>query len=196
MDNKKTTQLEVYKKYVALKAHFRNESYDYFDRFGKTKATLESYRKRSDKYFFEKLSKNSDYFNYLLSNILEYDAWIGSIILDEKSEKIYKDFLRRKQSLTYIFSQDIKKLDRDLKSNFVVRNNSVPKLLELYCNSSISIETTSILIHIFSCKEYWDKNIPNDFLWNTYRLKLCKYYSFIEYNKSLIRDKLVDNFKK
>ena len=48
---------EVYQNYLSLKSHFSNPKYDYFKYNKKVRATLTSFNKRKDKYFFEKSSR-------------------------------------------------------------------------------------------------------------------------------------------
>ena len=47
---------ETYQAYLGIKNHFNNPKYDYF-KYKKTRATLTSFNKRKDKYFFEKSSR-------------------------------------------------------------------------------------------------------------------------------------------
>ena len=68
----KVTPFEVYQTYLSFKNHFTKEKYDYFKYSGKTNASLNSFNKRRDKYFFEKMSrqKNDDEIKaYFLSRI-------------------------------------------------------------------------------------------------------------------------------
>jgi len=46
---------DVYKTYLAIKNHFTTD-YDYVKYGGKVTAKLETFTKRSDRYFFHKLS--------------------------------------------------------------------------------------------------------------------------------------------
>ena len=48
---------DVYKVYLGVKLHFTTDTYDYVKYGGKTNATLDTFTKRKDRYFFHKLSK-------------------------------------------------------------------------------------------------------------------------------------------
>ena len=48
---------EVYQKYLALRTHFKSDSYDYFRYHGKLKGNRDKFETRKDKYHFYKLSK-------------------------------------------------------------------------------------------------------------------------------------------
>jgi hypothetical protein len=47
---------DVYKVYLGVKLHFTTKTYDYIKYGGKVNATLDSFTKRKDRYFFHKLS--------------------------------------------------------------------------------------------------------------------------------------------
>ena len=101
---------ECYTQYLGLKNHFTNPKYDYFKYHQKTRASLTSFNKRKDKYFFEKSSRkysDKEIVDFFVSNFVEADnpsnIWIGEII--NSGERIYADWMRRQQSLTYLFKE-------------------------------------------------------------------------------------------
>ena len=91
------TPFEVYKTYVALKMHFTSD-YDYFKYNGKVKAEPTSFETRKDKYHFYKMSKRKDWFNYILSNIVSDESWIGNMLTPE-GEQRHVEWSKRIQSL-------------------------------------------------------------------------------------------------
>ena len=48
---------ETYQTYLSMKSHFTNSKYDFFKYGGKSRATVTSFNKRKDKYWFEKTSR-------------------------------------------------------------------------------------------------------------------------------------------
>ena len=48
---------DSYKTYLSLKNHFTKDSYDYFKYCGKSRASLQSFYKRKDRMWFEKVSR-------------------------------------------------------------------------------------------------------------------------------------------
>ncbi len=81
------TPIDCYRTYLAFKNHFSKPSFDYFKYNGKTKATSDSFHKRKDRYFFEKMSRqksDQEIKEYFLANFIECDnpqkLWIGEII--------------------------------------------------------------------------------------------------------------------
>ena len=47
---------EVYQKYLALRTHFKSDSYDYFRYHGKLKGNRDKFETRKDKYHFYTVS--------------------------------------------------------------------------------------------------------------------------------------------
>ena len=81
------TPFQVFSEYLAIKSHFCNPKYDYFKYNKKVRATLTSFNKRSDKYWFEKTSRkynDKEVVDFLVSNFVAADnpqnLWIGSLI--------------------------------------------------------------------------------------------------------------------
>lgn len=171
---------KAYTDYLALKRHFETDGYDYQKYRGKVRASIESFRTRPDAFFFQKLSKQEDFHEKLLSNIVKNPKiWIRDII-DEQGEEVYLAWKKRIESLTYTFKQDIKKLDEDYKSNYLVNKGQHPKLLSLYLQKQISLETISILFHISKVSEYWEKEIVDKFVARDIMKLLRKYYPFLQ----------------
>lgn len=190
------TPYEAYREYLALKSHFSNKSYDYFKYNGKIKnATVDSYEKRRDKLFFMKLAKHKDPVNFLVANFVENDrSWIGNIAYNEEAEKRYFNWLKKNQSLTYIFTNELSNLDENFDSNFLIEENNHPKVLKLYLSGEISIETLVILTDLVRCISYWNKNMSDDPIWNDVFLKIKKYKPFIKYDKEKMKKIIIDKF--
>ena len=51
------TPFDTYQHYLSLKNHFTNPKYDFFRYGAKTRASVSSFNKRRDKYWFEKTSR-------------------------------------------------------------------------------------------------------------------------------------------
>jgi len=189
------TSFEVYKDYLALKNHFNILGYNYFRYNSKITANLESFNKRKDKFLFEKVAKHRDAHNLMLANFIQNPkCWIRELAYDDSSEQIYLDWLKRSQSLTYVVSGDLKKLDEKFDENFIVRDNQHPILLKLFCSDSISTETLCVLVDISRCLKHWDKELNGDVVWDDIKLLIMKYTPFIKYDREKIQKILIDNF--
>ncbi len=191
------TPFETYRTYLSMKSHFTNPKYDFFKYGGKSRATVTSFNKRKDKYWFEKTSRkysDQEIVDFLLSNFINannpQNLWIGEII--NSGERTYSEWMMRQQSLTYLFKEQLSELlsEKNLDEVF---NCSMghPLLLKKYLGGEISLETLSILEKVFSFKKDFDKKLT-DPVWETVSLKLKKYLPFLNINvfqfKKVLRD--------
>ena len=183
----KVTPFETYQTYLSMKSHFTNRKYDFFKYGGKSRATMASFNKRKDKYWFEKTSRkysDQQILDFLLSNFVITDnpqnLWIGEII--NSGERTYAEWKMRQQSLTYMFKEQSENLlsENDLSKVFSCSKGH-PLLLKKYLGGEVSLETLSILERIFSFQKNFDKKLT-DPVWETVSLKLKKYLPFININ--------------
>lgn len=184
---------EIYVYYLALKRHFTSD-YDFFKYNGKVSANPQSFENRRDKFHFYKLSKNKDGRDIILSNIVANPGiWVGDL-LSEKAYDVHKSWLKRKQSLTYQFKSDIKELNEDFDSNFVVDSGQHPRLLRLYMMNHICLESLVILTDVTKCLPYWDKKISDTIVYGDINRTVVKYRPFLNYERSKMKKILLDFF--
>ena len=185
----------VYCDYVALKQHFSKPGYDYFKYNGKMRLKPSSFNGRKDKLFFQKLAKRVDYKDFLIANLsVNEKAWIRDLAYSEQAEKIYSDWQKRQQSLSYVFKQELGKLEEPFDSNLLCEDNEHPYLLRLYLSNEISLETICILLDLTKAYKHWDDKLKYDPLWDSISLKIKKYMPFIKYDKEKIKKIVVDKF--
>ena len=189
------TPFEVYTSYLALKQHFTNPNYDYIKYNGKVNASRVSFDTRKDNYFFQKLSKRKDVIDFLLANFVEADnRWIGDLANSDEAERQYLSWLRRKQSLTKVFTDDLDKLDPNFDQNIKIVKREYPKLLKLLMQKVVCIETVIILDDLIGCFSYWDRYIDDLYVYPKVKEKCKKYKPFIQYDKSKFKKIVVDKF--
>lgn len=185
----------AYQKYIAIKNHFTSDSYDYFKYGGKTQAKVTTFEKRKDKYMFYKLSKKKDIEGFLVSNFISKDVkWVRDFNNSE-SELVYTEWLKRQQSLSYIFQSDLQNMKDDLNENIIVRDDTLyPYMLELYFQKKICIETLVICDVILNIFQYWNKKIQDKFLWPDLHRTLTKYTPFVKIDKKTYKELLKERF--
>ncbi len=189
----KVTPFETYQTYLSMKSHFTNKRYDFFKYGGKSRATMASFNKRKDKYWFEKTSRkysDGEIVDFLLANFVTTDnpknLWIGEII--NSGERTYADWMRRKQSISYLFKEESGKLleNNNLEELFECGKGH-PIILKRFLGGDISLETFVIFDIIFAFSDKFDEKLL-DPVWETVSLKIRKYKPFLNIN--------VFNFKK
>ena len=132
--------------------------------------------------------------NILLANFVSTDnpqnLWIGEII--NSGERNYSQWMKRKQSLTYLFKEQSNELlsDTNLKEVFDCSKGH-PPVLKKYLGGEISLETLTILEKVFSFAKNFDKKLT-DPVWESVSLKIKKYIPFININvfqyKKILRE--------
>jgi len=175
---------ETYQHYLSLKNHFTNPKYDFFKYGAKTRASVTSFNKRKDKYWFEKTSRkysDKEVVDFLVSNFTATDnpqnLWIGEII--NSGERNYSEWMKRQQSLTYLFKEQSNELlsENELESLFNCTKGH-PMILKKFLSGQLSLETFTIYEKIFGFSKDFDKKL-DDPVWETVSLKLKKYMPFL-----------------
>jgi hypothetical protein len=178
---------ETYQAYLGIKNHFTNPKYDYF-KYKKTRATLTSFNKRKDRYFFEKSSRkysDKEIVDFLVSNFIVADnpqsIWIGEII--NSGERNYQEWMRRQQSLSYLFKEQSTELFSEIKLEDALNcSKGHPPILKKFLSGKICIETLVIYDRIFLFGKQFDKKLL-DPVWETVSLKIKKYKPFLNIDK-------------
>jgi len=175
---------ETYQTYLSMKSHFTNSKYDFFKYRGKSRATIASFNKRKDKYFFERTSRKYDdkeIVDFLLSNFISVDnpqnLWIGEII--NSGEKTYAKWMKRQQSLSYLFKEQSEELFSETKLDDAFScSKGHPPVLKRFLSGKISLETLVIYDKIFMFGVIFDKTLL-DPVWEIVSLKMNKYSPFL-----------------
>ena len=178
---------ETYQAYLGIKNHFSNPKYDYF-KYKKTRATLTSFNKRKDKYFFEKSSRkysDKEIVDFLVSNFVATDnpqnIWIGEII--NSGERTYTEWMKRQQSLTYLFKEQSEQLLSETKLEDAFNcSKGHPPVLKKFLGGKISPEVLVIYDIIFQFGNVFDTKLM-DPVWETVSLKIKKYKPFLNIDK-------------
>jgi len=179
----------AYVMYLALKRHFTlGSNYDYFKYNGKTNASKQSFETRRDRYSFHKLSKKDHPRDFVVANFLQYgpNIWIGDLVSNSKYEDTYRAWLKRRESISYVFKNDLEQLeniDADLKSI----NGDYPRLLQLYMRNKVCIETIIILSNLVGFIKRWNKEILDPVIWPEIYNTCIKYAPFMEYDAEKLK---------
>ena len=195
------TPFECYKLYLSLKNHFTKQNYDYHKYCGKVRASLNSFYKRKDRFFYEKLSRqktDKEIETFFVSNFVSCNdpqsLWIGEII--REGEKNHKDWSKKIQSLSYLFKEEIESifLGQNFDDLFKIENNRHPIILKKYLQGSISLETLLILEKILGYRKNFDKKL-DDPIWQIVSMKLSKYMPFLNIDvfryKKILKESLL-----
>lgn len=192
------TGFEVYQMYLAIRSHFTQPDYDFFKFRGKTKASLASFDKRKDSYFFKKLATKlqdkDEVLYFLVSNFIsDNKGYIRSF-----THKTYQTWKTRQESFTYKFKQDIDVLlnnieapyDVNFDNIFFVERGRHPILLRKYYSQEISLETMVVLESCLGYVNSFDNHLV-DPVWSETKNIIVKYLPFLnidckKYKKAIL----------
>jgi len=198
----KVQPYDCYKTYLGLKNHFCKKNYDYHRYGGKSRASLQSFYKRRDRFFFEKLSRqknDTEVVEFFVSAFVSctdpQSLWIGEIV--RNGEQNYTEWKKRIQSLTYTFKTEIEDVftNKDFDGMFRVEGTRHPQIIKEYLGKNISIETFIILNKIIGFKDDFDKKL-SDPVCKFLSMRINKYNSFIHIDvfkfKSILKEIIVN----
>ena len=175
---------DAYRCYLSLKNHFTKDHYDYHKYRGKTRATVQAFYKRKDRFWFEKFarSKNDkEVEEFFVSNFIystdPATMWIGEMI--KEGEGRYQEWKKKTQSLSYIFKGEAENIFEKKKIDDVFNcSKGHPPILKSYLGGDTSLESMVIYDIIFGYGKDFDKRL-NDPVWETVSRKIKKYKPFI-----------------
>ncbi len=178
------TPFEVYKTYLSISRHFTTNTYDYHKYCGKSRCSLKSFYSNKSRFFFEKLSRkysDEEIINLFVANysFLEISGtiWVGDIV--RNGEENYKNWMRKMQSLSYVFKDEVSILNsKNFDEMFKIEGNKHPKILKEFLQKKISLETLIILNHILDYKKNFDKKLV-DPVWEFVSMRMKKYAPFL-----------------
>ena len=178
---------DAYRCYLSLKNHFTKDHYDYHKYRGKTRATVQAFYKRKDRFWFEKFarSKNDkEVEEFFVSNFIystdPATMWIGEMI--KEGEGRYQEWKKKTQSLSYIFKGEAENIFEKKKVDDVFNcSKGHPLILKSYLGGDTSLESMVIYDIIFGYGKDFDKRL-NDPVWETVSRKVKKYKPFLNIN--------------
>ena len=176
--------VDAYRQYLALKNHFTKDSYDYHKYCGKSRATVQSFYKRKDRFWFERIERqksDQEIVEFFVSNFITCTdpskLWIGEMI--REGEERYEQWKKRNQSLSYIFKEETQSLFEDRKVEEVFDcSKGHPLILKKFLSGNISPETLVICDMIFLFSKNFDKKLE-DPVWESVSKKIKKYSAFL-----------------
>ena len=175
---------DAYRCYLSLKNHFTKDHYDYHKYRGKTRATVQAFYKRKDRFWFEKFarSKNDkEVEEFFVSNFIystdPATMWIGEMI--KEGDGRYTEWKKKVQSLSYIFKEETESIFEKQKVDDAFDcSKGHPPILKSYLGGNTSLESMVIYDIIFGYGKDFDKRL-NDPVWETVSRKIKKYKPFI-----------------
>ena len=180
---------DAYRCYLSLKNHFTKDHYDYHKYRGKTRATVQAFYKRKDRFWFEKFARqknDKEVEEFFVSNFIystdPSTVWIGEMI--KEGEGRYQEWKKKTQSLSYIFKEEVENVfDNKKIDDMFDCSKGHPPILKSYLGGDISLESMVIYDRIFDYGKDFDKRLK-DPVWETVSRKIKKYSPFLNIDVS------------
>ena len=181
-----------------MKAHFGSNSYDVFINKDHIKTSLDTFNARRDKNLFckiaDKFKDPREIIQYFVANFAYGNEY--SLVDNHVSTDNYKLWLKRKQSITRVFQEDIDKIYLTMQKNntskeslFNFVDGDLPLMLKLVLGGHISIETIVIINSFNNMVDNWNSSIVAE----SSIIKVKKLEKFVKYDHTKIRP-IFDNF--
>ena len=180
---------DAYRCYLSLKNHFTKDHYDYHKYRGKTRATVQAFYKRKDRFWFEKFARqknDKEVEEFFVSNFIystdPATMWIGEMI--KEGEGRYQEWKKKTQSLSYIFKEEVENVfDNKKIDDMFDCSKGHPPILKSYLGGDISLESMVIYDRILGYGKDFDKRLK-DPVWETVSRKIKKYSPFLNIDVS------------
>jgi len=183
---------KAYRYYLALKLHFTTDKFDVFQNRGNVRGTREAFNARNDRYIFEKLalkhSDDKDIIQFFVANFAY--GRDSAIYAGQEAEDNYMQWLKRKQSITKIFVDDLATILTHIEVNklkysaiFEFTQNEYPVALSLFIGGKISIESLRIIDDFTDILDKWRIHPTIRYIWDDEIRRITKLTGFVKYDK-------------
>lgn len=193
---------KAYRYYLAIKLHFTTDKFNVFENRGNVKGTREAFNARNDRYIFEKLARKHDNDKDIIQFFVANFAYGNdtAIYAGAEADEVYTEWLRRKQSITKIFVDDLATLLTHIEINklthtalFNFTDSEYPVALKLFVGGKIKIETLRIIDDLYPIIEKWKLNTSVRYIWDDDLRRITKLTGFVKYDIIKIK-KIFDHF--
>lgn len=140
--------INTYKKYLAVRNHFKNEGYDYFKYAGSINVKDSTYLKRKDKIFFQKVEKQhkGEIVDFLVANFVAGNEYIR----DMKDSALH-EWRKITEALEYHVVEDTRKIVDRIEEESIDVDDAFagglghPLVVRMHLGGEINIYTLCVL---------------------------------------------------
>jgi hypothetical protein len=187
---------KAYRYYLAIKLHFTTDKFNVFENRGNVKGTREAFNVRNDRYIFEKLARRHEDDKEIIQFFVSNFAYGNdtAIYAGAEADDNFREWNKRKQSITKVFVDDLATLLTHLEVNklkhsalFNFTDSEYPVALSLFVGGKISIETLRIIDDFHPIVEKWNQNLSVKYIWDNELRRITKLTGFVKYDKIKIQ---------
>lgn len=194
-----TNGFNLFRIYCAIKAHL-SDSFD-INKYGlKTKIPLDTYNKRSDRVFFERLASKNDAeeaYKLMLLNMIGNEDCISYELASAGAYSYYLNHSGRIDRIHTVYRKDLEEIFLLLKTSQkkfkdLLIGTSHPVILQLLIQNKICIETVLLIDSFLPILDEVNKQYKSDILWNPWYIKMSRYRTLTVINSQLAKDIFLD----
>lgn len=184
---------KAYRYYSAIKLHFSSPKYNVFQTRGRVKCSAEKFALRNDYSLFERVGRkftdDREYIKYLASNFMYRNA---NVIYDDTTAQAnFKEYIRRRQSITKIFTDDLNTIALSGATYYDFSGKKIPDILQLYMSNKITLETLVILNDLDGFVDSLKGSERINLLLGDELLRIEKSKGFVKYDPYKVMDSYV-----
>ena len=186
------TEYDAYKMYLALKAHFQTEKYNVIEQRGRIKSSYKNFQGSGKSFELRRLVntyKDAEICDFMVANFTAGDRWGG--VFDSNATREYQNWKRRVESLRYIFTQDMEKLQSMADDEAVDLTHAEagqhPLVVRAYYGRHIALETLVILDSLLAFSTEYDTKLRNTLMWPETSLLIKKYRPFLKFDEQVFK---------
>jgi hypothetical protein len=193
---------KAYRYYLAIKLHFTTDKFNVFENRGNVRGTREAFNARNDRYIFEKLANKFDNDKDIIQYFVAIFAYGNSTAIydGKEADDAYVEWMKRKQSITKVFIDDLASLLTHIETNklkptaiFEFTENEYPVALKMFLGNKISIETIRIIDDLMPLLDKWSNNASVKYIWEDELRRIKKLTGFVKYDKIKLK-KIFEHF--
>lgn len=190
--NTSTTGAGIFKLYCAVKNHMLGKFN--IDKYGfSIKVTNDSYNKRSDRVFFERISNKltlNQSYEMMVSNFAANPNALTYEIAGVDAYEFYLQHSGYLESFSSHFKNEVLSIfvllhKQDKKFKDLFSGEGHPVILQMALRSVISIETFIVLNRLIKFIPVVDLRYGDDILWHEYKTKAVQYESLLTIDDEL-----------
>ena len=174
---------KVYRYYIALKLHFTTAKFNVFVNRGHVKGSYDKFIMRNDRMLFERLAKqyptDKECIQFLAANFM----YGNPNMIYEQNDAVanYKEFQRRRQSMTHVFTNDLNIITNS-GAQYDFSGSKIPDVLQLLLSKRITLETMVILNDFDGIVDKMKQNSAIALLMENELLLIEKSKGFVRYD--------------
>jgi len=183
---------KAYRYYLAIKLHFTTDKFNVFENRGNVRGTREAFNARNDRYIFEKIANkklnDKDIIQYFVANFAYFKE--NSIYEGKEAEDNYIQWMKRKQSITKTFIDDLTSILHFVETNkvnnsavFEFTDNEYPLALKMFIGGKITIESLRIIDDFIGVIDKWKDHPTVKYIWDDEIRRITKLSGFVKYDK-------------